>query len=151
MKIAHKIAFSAAGILFITTVLLSVVQVSLVRHTLYTELNANITATSSVLARQIENWLTARLQLIDLMAQTIDSDYSPENTQRVFNAPLLKSAFVLVFGALESDGKPIKNLDSWQPGADWDGRQRPWFPIGKQSTQAQLTEPYLGTPRQASC
>lgn len=65
------------------------------------------------------------------MSQTIDSSYSPEENQRVFDSPLLKSEFILVFGALEADGKPIKNSADWKPSADWDGRKRPWYATGK--------------------
>nr|WP_161867094.1 methyl-accepting chemotaxis protein [Pseudomonas yangonensis] len=143
MKIAHKVGIAAATVLFLTTSLLSLSQVSQVRETLRSQVEESIAESSSALAGQIENWLNAKLRLIDLMAQTIDSNYSPEETQRVFNAPLLKSEFILVFGALEADGKPIKNSDEWKPNADWDGRQRPWYATGKAASQAMLTEPYV--------
>ena len=143
MKIAHKVGLAAATVLFLTTSLLSLLQVTQVRDTLRSQVESSISESSNALARQIENWLNAKLRLIDLMAQTIDSNYSPEETQRVFNAPLLKNEFILVFGALEADGKPIKNSDDWKPSADWDGRQRPWYATGKNNSQAMLTEPYL--------
>ncbi|WP_278620496.1 methyl-accepting chemotaxis protein [Ectopseudomonas oleovorans] len=98
---------------------------------------------SNALARQIENWLNAKLRLIDLMSQTIDSSYSPEENQRVFDSPLLKSEFILVFGALEADGKPIKNSADWKPSADWDGRKRPWYATGKAGNQAVQTGLYV--------
>ncbi len=143
MKIAHKVGIAAATVLFLTTSLLSLSQVSQVRDTLRSQVESSITESSNALARQIENWLNAKLRLIDLMAQTIDSSYSPEENQRVFDAPLLKNEFILVFGALEADGKPIKNSDEWKPSADWDGRKRPWYATGKAGSQAVLTEPYV--------
>ncbi|WP_252271604.1 methyl-accepting chemotaxis protein, partial [Pseudomonas subflava] len=143
MKIAHKVGIAAAAVLFLTTSLLSLAQVSQVRSTLRSQVESSISESSNALARQIENWLNAKLRLMDLMSQTIDSDYSPENMQKVIDAPLLKNEFILVFGALEADGKPIKNDPSWQPSADWDGRQRPWFGTGKSGSQALLTEPYV--------
>ncbi|MBH3338393.1 methyl-accepting chemotaxis protein [Pseudomonas mendocina] len=143
MKIAHKVGIAAATVLFLTTSLLSLSQVSQVRDTLRSQAEESIAESSSALAGQIENWLNAKLRLIDLMAQSIDSDYSPEQTQRVIDAPLLKDEFILVFGALEADGKPIKNSDDWKPNADWDGRQRPWYGTAKSGSQAVLTEPYV--------
>ncbi|WP_260469771.1 hypothetical protein [Ectopseudomonas oleovorans] len=83
MKIAHKVGIAAATVLFLTTSLLSLSQVSQVRDTLRSQVES-----SNALARQIENWLNAKLRLIDLMSQTIDSSYSPEENQRVFDAPL---------------------------------------------------------------
>ncbi|EJO91538.1 methyl-accepting chemotaxis sensory transducer [Ectopseudomonas mendocina DLHK] len=143
MKIAHKVGIAAATVLFLTTSLLSLLQVSQVRDTLRGQVEASISESSNALARQIENWLNAKLRLIDLMAQTIDSNYSPQEIQRVFDAPLLKNEFILVFGALEADGKPIKNSDDWKPSPDWDGRKRPWYATGKGGSQAMLTEPYV--------
>lgn len=143
MKIAHKVGIAAATVLFLTTSLLSLLQVSQVRDTLRSQVESSIAESSNALARQIENWLNAKLRLIDLMAQTIDSNYSPQEIQRVFDAPLLKNEFILVFGALEADGKPIKNSDDWKPSPDWDGRKRPWYATGKGGSQAMLTEPYV--------
>ena len=143
MKIAHKVGIAAAAVLFLTTSLLSIAQVSQVRNTLSSQVESSISESSNALARQIENWLNAKLRLMDLMAQTIDSDYSPESTQQVIDSAMLKNEFILVFGALQADGKPIKNDPSWQPKDDWDGRQRPWYNTGKGSNQALLTEPYV--------
>ncbi|MWV13757.1 HAMP domain-containing protein [Pseudomonas sp. R-28-1W-6] len=143
MKIAHKVGLAAAGVLFLTTSLLSLAQVNQVRSTLRSQVEASISESSNALARQIENWLNAKLKLIDLMADTLDSNYSPEEVQRLVDAPMLKNEFILVFGSLEADGKPIKNSDDWQPAADWDGRQRPWYATGKTASTALLTEPYV--------
>lgn len=125
MKIAHKVGIAAATVLFLTTSLLSLSQVGQVRDTLREQAESSITASSNALARQIENWLNAKLRLMDMMSQAIDSNYSPEENQRIFDLPLLKNEFILVFGALESDGKPIKNIEQWKPSPDWDGRKRP--------------------------
>lgn len=143
MKIAHKVGLAAAGVLFLTTSLLSLAQVNQVRSTLRSQVEASISESSNALARQIENWLNAKLKLIDLMADSIDSNYSPEEVQRLVDAPMLKNEFILVFGSLEADGKPIKNSDDWQPAANWDGRQRPWYATGKAASTALLTEPYV--------
>ena len=88
MKIAYKVGIAAATVLFLTTSLLSLSQVSQVRDTLRSQVESSIAESSNALARQIENWLNAKLRLIDLMSQTIDSSYSPEENQRVFDAPL---------------------------------------------------------------
>lgn len=130
MKIAHKVGIAAAAVLFLTTSLLSLAQVS--------QVESSISESSNALARQIENWLNAKLRLMDLMdlmAQSMDSDYSLETTQRVIDSPMLKNEFILVFGALQADGKPIKNDPSWQPKADWDGRQRPGTTPAKAATR----------------
>ncbi len=48
------------------------------------------------------------MQLMEL-AQSISSEYSPEHMQAVVDSPVLHDQFILVFGRLTADGKPIKN------------------------------------------
>ncbi|BCX67591.1 methyl-accepting chemotaxis protein [Pseudomonas izuensis] len=142
MKIRYKVSLVAACVLLITTSLLSLVQVEQVRTILRHQVEASIAETSNAVARQIENWLNGKLRLMDLASQAIDSQYSAQATQRIIESPVLKEEFKLVFGALESDGKPIKNTASWNPKPDYDGRTRPWYATGKAGHQAVLTEPY---------
>nr|WP_306456337.1 methyl-accepting chemotaxis protein [Pseudomonas sp. LJDD11] len=143
MKIVHKVSMAAAAVLFLTTGLLSVSQVTQVRSSLDRQVSASIAESSGALARQIENWLGAKLKLIDLVAQNIDSDYSPAHVLRVIHSPMLSDEFIMIFGALQSDGKPISNLSSWKPKADWDGRTRPWYATGKAADKAVLSDPYV--------
>jgi methyl-accepting chemotaxis protein len=143
MKISHRVGLAAATVLLLTTALLSVVQVTQVRKTLLAQVNESIDETSHSLAQQIENWLNAKLRLMDLASQTIASNYSAEEIQRVITTPILRNEFILVFGTLTSDGKPIKNTDTWNPSAEWDGRKRPWYELGVVAKQAVLTEPYV--------
>nr|WP_313404372.1 methyl-accepting chemotaxis protein [Pseudomonas sp.] len=143
MKIAHKVGIAAATVLFLTTSLLSLLQVTQVRDTLRSQIESSISESSNALARQIENWLNAKLRLMDMMSQAIDSHYGPEETQRVFDLPLLKDEFILVFGALEATGQTLKNSADWNPAADYDGRKRPWYDLGKGADRAVLTEPYV--------
>ncbi|MDO8710644.1 MAG: methyl-accepting chemotaxis protein [Pseudomonas sp.] len=142
MKIRYKVSLVAACVLFVTTSLLSLVQVEQIRTILRHQVEASISESSNAVARQIENWLNGKLRLMDLASQAIDRQYSAQATQRIIDSPILKDEFKLVFGALESDGKPIKNTASWNPKPDYDGRTRPWYATGKADSQAVLTEPY---------
>lgn len=142
MKIAHKVGFAAAAVLLLTVSILSWMQLSQVRDALRSQTAAAITETSSTLASQIESWLNAKLKLIDMMAQNIDRQFSPEQVQQVFDTPLLQEEFLLVFGGLESqNGRRITNDPSWNP-TGWDARQRPWYSVAMQAERAVLTEPY---------
>ncbi|CAN7604287.1 methyl-accepting chemotaxis protein [Pseudomonas umsongensis] len=142
MKIRYKVSLVAAFVLLVTTSLLSLVQVGQIRTILRNQVEASIGESSNAVARQIENWLNGKLHLMDLAAQAIDGQYSAQATQRIIDSAILKDEFKLVFGALESDGKPIKNASPWNPKPDYDGRTRPWYATGKAVSQAVLTEPY---------
>lgn len=142
MKIRYKVSLAAACVLLVTTSLLSLAQISQVRTVLRTQTGESILESSTAVARQIENWLNGKLHLMDLTVQTLDSQASAQNIQRITDAPLLKQEFALVFGALQVDGKPIGDLDAWKPKPGYDGRTRPWYATGEGSSQAVLTEPY---------
>lgn len=141
MKISHKAGLAAAIVLFLTVGALSLIQISQLRSSLAAQAESSVTQSGNALARQIENWLNGKLQLIDLMAQSIDTDFTPEQIQRVFDQALLKEHFLLIFGGLQSDGDRITNTPSWNP-PGWDARQRPWYPVARDNPQASLTEPY---------
>ena len=141
MKISHKVGLAAAAVLCLTVGALSLVQVSQLRSSLRTQAASSVTQSGNALARQIENWLNGKLQLIELMAQSIDADFSAEQIQRVFDQPLLKDQFLLIFGGLARDGKRITNTPDWNP-PDWDARTRPWYPVARDAPHATLTEPY---------
>jgi len=98
-------------------------------NNLYKNIENSIESSSQVLSHQITNWLNGKIALIDMAPQTM-------------NTPLLADEFILFFGALETDGRPISNTPSWNPGDDWDARVRPWYPLACSDTRAILTEPY---------
>ncbi|MFP2770794.1 methyl-accepting chemotaxis protein [Oceanisphaera sp. KMM 10153] len=142
MKIAHKVGLAAATVLLLTVSILSWLQLSQVREALRSQATAAISETSSTLASQIENWLNAKLKLVDMMAQNIDRQFSPGQVQQVFDTPLLKDEFLLIFGGLDSEnGRRLTNDPSWNP-TGWDARQRPWYSVAMQAERAVLTEPY---------
>ncbi|MBR0565412.1 methyl-accepting chemotaxis protein [Azoarcus sp. L1K30] len=141
MKISRKAGLAAAAVLFLTVGALSLIQISQLRSSLEAQAESSITQSGNALARQIENWLNGKLQMIDLMAQSIDADFSAEQIQRTFDQPLLKEHFLLIFGGLQRDGQRITNTPSWNPDG-WDARQRPWYPVARDNARATLTEPY---------
>jgi methyl-accepting chemotaxis protein len=143
MKISNKVGMVAALVLVISSGLLSLLQIGQIRETLREQAQASIAESSQALARQIENWLNGKLQLIDLAAQQIDRNFGDEQIQQLFADPVLGAQFLSMFGGLEATGgQAITNDPTWHPAADWDARQRPWYPQAKAASHAVLTEPY---------
>jgi len=141
MKVAHKVALAASLVVATAFTAFSASQYASVRDALYTNASDNVRESADTLSEEISYWLNARLNLINLMAQTIDRDFSVETIQQIFSAPVLKQDFILIFGGLETDGAPLTNDPSWNP-ANWDARQRPWYPYARDNNQAVLTAPY---------
>ncbi|GGY14036.1 methyl-accepting chemotaxis protein [Paludibacterium paludis] len=142
MKISHKSGLLSAVVLASTIGILSWLQYAAVSSSLLEGKRQEIAQTSQILVAQIENWLNGKLRQIDLVSEAIDSGFSPDRIQEVFHRPLLKKEFLLIFGGLDTDGKPLTNDPTWKPPSDWDARKRPWYPIATGSSRAVLTEPY---------
>lgn len=142
MKIAHKAGLISALVLAVTVSTLSWIQYRSIADSVRRDKQQEIAQTGQVLAAQIENWLNGKLKQIDLMAQLIDSGFSAERIQEVFDRPQHKQEFLLIFGGLDTDGKRITNDPKWNPPPDWDARKRPWYPVAKNANGAALTDPY---------
>lgn len=141
MKVSHKVALTASTIATVAFTVFSIIQFHTVKAALYEKTENNIHEASTALSHQVTNWLNGKLALIDMMAESIDADFSQESIQRTFDAPMLKKEFILIFGGLDTDGKRITNDPSWNP-ANWDARKRPWYPYARNNSHAVLTDPY---------
>ncbi|MFD1006940.1 methyl-accepting chemotaxis protein [Oceanisphaera ostreae] len=144
MKIARKVGLTAAVVLFLAMGTLSLLQVSQVRTGLMEQTRSNINDTSDTLVHQIESWLNGKLQLIDLTAEQLDRSFSEAQINQAFAGKVLHEQFDSMFGGLEAtNGRAITNDASWDPPADWDARQRSWYPQARAASKAVLTEPYV--------
>lgn len=141
MKVSHKIALFASTIVVLAFSVFSWVQYYSVKDALYESTATNTAESTKALGEQITNWLNGKLALIDMMAETINEDFSAETIQNTFNTPLLKREFILIFGGLDTDGERITNDPSWNP-QGWDARKRPWYPYARSHQRAVLTDPY---------
>ncbi|WP_028865469.1 methyl-accepting chemotaxis protein [Psychromonas aquimarina] len=141
MKVSIKVVLISSLVLVLAISSLSFFQYREIKSTLQNQSSGAIEESSDALAQQITYWLNGKLEIIDLMAQVIDSDFSGANIQKTFDSPLLKQNFLLIFGGLHTDGIRITNDPSWQP-EGWDARKRPWYDVAKNANQAMITEPY---------
>lgn len=141
MKVSQKVALVASTAVILTFSLFSWIQYTSVRSALYETADSNTRESGVALSYQITNWLNGKLGLIDMMAATIDADFSAENIQKTFDVPVLKKEFLLIFGGLATDGMRITNDPSWNP-TGWDARLRPWYPYAQEHSRAVLTAPY---------
>ena len=142
MKVKHKVALAASLIVAIAFTTFSTIQYVSVRTALYNQAERNTQEATILLSKEISSWLLGKLSQINLMSQVLDADFSTESINRIFNVPVLKDEFLLVFGGLDTDGKAIGNDPSWNPPDSWDARARPWYPYARNNSQAVLTAPY---------
>ncbi|MFT6985934.1 MAG: methyl-accepting chemotaxis protein [Psychromonas sp.] len=141
MKVSIKVVLASSLVLVLAISSLSWLQYREVKETLQHQSSSAIEESSNALAQQITNWLSGKLEVIDLAAQVIESNFSSEQIQNTFDAKILKDNFILIFGGLDTDGKAISNDSSWQP-ESWDARKRPWYKVARSANHAMITEPY---------
>jgi methyl-accepting chemotaxis protein len=142
MKVSVKVVLASSLVLLLAISSLSWLQYREVKETLQHQSSSAIEESSNALAQQITHWLSGKLEVVDLAAQVIDSNFNSEQVQQTFNAKILKDNFLLVFGGLDTDGKAISNDPEWHP-ENWDARARPWYAVAKDANQAMITEPYI--------
>ncbi|MEM5527438.1 methyl-accepting chemotaxis protein [Gammaproteobacteria bacterium AS21] len=142
MKVSHKTILISSTVISIIFTLFSYIQYDTVKSALKERAASNISETSFVISQQISSWLNGKLELIDMAAQRIDAEFSDETIQKTMDTPLLADSFLIMFGGLDTDGKPITNDPTWNP-PGWDARARPWYSDAKNNKVAVLTDPYL--------
>ncbi|NRA20252.1 MAG: methyl-accepting chemotaxis protein [Oceanospirillaceae bacterium] len=141
MKVSQKVVLIASAIVIITFSTFSWLQYNSVKLASQEKAASNVAETSKVISNEISNWLNGKLALIDMVANSIDGDYSALNIQKAFDNAVLADNFILIFGGLDTDGKAITNDPSWAP-QGWDARKRPWYNTARNNQQASLTAPY---------
>lgn len=144
MKVSHKVVICASLVVTLAFSAYSWLQYSNLKSALFEKTTISTQESSKALALQVNNWLKGKMDLIEVISQTIDVNYSAETIQNAFDVPIYKDEFILLFGGLDTNGTRITNDKTWNP-EGWDARKRPWYGIGKQYDQAALTEPYLST------
>ncbi|CZF80768.1 methyl-accepting chemotaxis protein [Grimontia marina] len=141
MRVAQRIAVIASSVIVLSFASFSWFQYHTVKTTILNNKEQATQEATAALGQQITNWLNAKLSLIDMMARSIDADFSQNTIQKTFDNSLLQEEFILIFGGLKTDGKPITNDEKWAP-EGWDARKRPWYPLAKAHDRAILTDPY---------
>ncbi|MFI8621255.1 methyl-accepting chemotaxis protein [Marinomonas sp. NPDC078689] len=144
MKVSHKVVSCACAVVLLAFTIYSLFQYNSAKNALFQSATINTQESSQALALQVNHWLKSKMALIDVIAQRVDENFSKQTIQKAFDLPIYKDEFLLLFGGLDTDGKPIGNDPSWNP-PGWDARQRPWYNMGKEYQQAALTEPYMST------
>lgn len=143
MKISQKIPLISTTIIALAFSIFSYVQYSMVSKRLYDQTQSNTAETSTALSAGLSNWLNGRLDVLQGMSELMSrKPYVTKNLIKdVMSTPQFNENFILFFGALDVDGKPITNSKEWKP-KNWDGRKRPWWNLAKYNKKAMMTAPY---------
>ncbi|MDR5903762.1 methyl-accepting chemotaxis protein [Franzmannia qiaohouensis] len=103
-----------------------------------TQIAGNLNAVASGNARAIDEWLAARIAMLQAVESGAQSD-APMDALLQLEA---SGGFLATYVADERSGQMVSS-DGWEPPADYDPRERPWYQQAKSSGETVVTEPYI--------
>ncbi|MCW8996164.1 MAG: methyl-accepting chemotaxis protein [Psychromonas sp.] len=143
MKFSHKVIATSSIILLSAMSIMAAWQSF--QSSLYIE--KLIQENTAEVVRGIKNTadgeINRKLSLAKYAASLIEDNVTPSHVQKVLNKPMIRDAFLLAGLGLEKDGSVISSDPTWDPGASYDPRVRPWYADGKKNSEAVITAPYV--------
>nr|WP_163501561.1 methyl-accepting chemotaxis protein [Halomonas socia] len=102
------------------------------------QIAGNLNAVASGNARAIDEWLAARISML----QAVESGAQSEAPMEALLQLEASGGFLATYVADERSGHMVSS-DGWEPPADYDPRERPWYQQAKSSGETVVTEPYI--------
>ncbi|MDN3609400.1 methyl-accepting chemotaxis protein [Vibrio ostreicida] len=144
MRFSQKIVAASSALLLVTVVLLSVQQLSTVKR----EVEELVDTSLTEIVKGVKNTVTSDVESKKSLARSTTEILAldPQNkayVKDVLESPNLKSSFLAVGYAFESDGSVVENDDGWEAAADYNPRVRPWYKEAKAQGTLVVTAPYV--------
>lgn len=144
MKFSQKIVAASSTILLVTVIILSIQQISAVRHEVESLVNTSLTE----MVNGVKNTVVSEMNSKKSLAQSITEvlEFAPHDhrfIKQTLENPELKSSFLAIGFGYQSDGFLIENDDNWEAGTDYDPRARPWYRETKAKGGLVVTAPYV--------
>ncbi|WP_064604814.1 methyl-accepting chemotaxis protein [Photobacterium sp. J15] len=142
MKFSHKIVATSSAILLAALSLLSANQYFNTKSQIQSLVIQSIDEIVSGMSNTITAEINSRTSLATYATSLVEEDLSVNSINTVIRQTPLKEAFLLTGVGFEKDGRHTSNDPTWQPGASWDPRARPWYKDTKQAKKLIITAPY---------
>ena len=142
MKFVHKVAIASSILLVITVALLGTIEYLSIKSKLNTTIEESIEDIVHGVKNTVASELGGKKAIANYATSLAKRDPSHQNITDVIRIPDIKKEFLLIGGGYESDGSHFKSDPTWEPGASWDPRARPWYVKAKKEKSLVITEPY---------
>lgn len=143
MKFSHKIIIAAASIIIFTFIMSALFSYRRASQDFDDMTRDAAIESLEGVSRAVGHWISGKVNNLSLLGEVIENtDFAYESVEAVMRRPTLNKEFLLIVGAADADGRAIKNLDSWDPGAGWDARKRPWYTLARDHKKTMITSPY---------
>nr|WP_225777724.1 methyl-accepting chemotaxis protein [Pseudomonas sp. Marseille-Q3773] len=107
---------------------------------IHRDLQRNLQSIAQVTAGDIQNWLSGRQHLLESLAEVLSQSDEAQRV-RLLRQRTLKDAMAFVY--LGTDEGKFDVFPSVQMTEGFDPRSRPWYAHARETSQTQLTEPYV--------
>ncbi|AZQ84326.1 methyl-accepting chemotaxis protein [Colwellia sp. Arc7-635] len=142
MKFVHKIAAASSALLLVTVGLLNTTQYLNVKSELNNTIEESITDIVQGVANTVSSELDGKKTMVGYIASVVSDNPDKDYITQIISQKDAKDAFLLIGGGFDATGVSFKNDPNWDPGANWDPRQRPWYKESKAQNDLIITEPY---------
>lgn len=142
MKFNHKIVAASSVILLLALSLLSFNQYFLVKNKLEEQVNNSVTEILQGISNAVQAEMTGNTSLAEFTTELIEQNMEMSQAQKVLTNQSLTDNFILIGFGYEETGRYVASDPSWDPGADWEPRARPWYVDAKKANKTIVTEPY---------
>lgn len=142
MKFVHKVAFASSALLLITIGLLNTTQYLNVKSELNTTIEESISDIVQGIGNTVASELDGKKSMAEYATSLIEDNPTNEFITNIITKPAIKDSFLLIGGGFESNAPYFRNDPNWNPGSNWDARERPWYKDAKAKSDLVITAPY---------
>ncbi|NAX19492.1 MULTISPECIES: methyl-accepting chemotaxis protein [unclassified Vibrio] len=142
MKFSHKIVAASSLLLLVTVTLLTIQQYFTVQKEVKSQVEASVTEIVDGVSNTAGAEINSRKAIAAYATSMLEVDINRESMSKVITRPIVKQTFLLAGVGFESDGSYISNDPTWNPGASWNPRVRPWYIDAKNADKLIITAPY---------
>ncbi|MDP4983708.1 methyl-accepting chemotaxis protein [Pseudoalteromonas tunicata] len=137
-----KIVFVSSFVLLAALIFISVQQYFLIKNKLEQQVSLSVNEIIAGIGQTVSAQIQGKADLATLTATLVEQTPNLAAAGPILAAPILQSNFLLIGYGQEQSGRYVASDPSWDPGATWDPRKRPWYQDAKNAKKLIITAPY---------
>ncbi|MDV9033043.1 methyl-accepting chemotaxis protein [Pseudomonas sp. RAC1] len=141
LSFSQKILAAASLVVITAFLTFTLYNDHLQKDSLSKSIDTNLRDMSTLIASNIENWLSGRILLIEASAESLAAAQTAEDVRRDLGLRALRSAFDFTYYGKPSGDFTIDPERIMATG--YDPRARPWYKLAMSEHRTALTEPYV--------
>lgn len=142
MKFAHKIVLASTAILLAALLLLSMNQYFSMKEKMEDLLGSSVKEILQGISNAVDAEIQGKTNLARMTTSLVEDNFALSDAADIISKPVLRESFILIGFGHEETGRYVASDSSWDPGATWDPRKRPWYTDAKSANSLIITAPY---------